>query len=38
MMTTLRTDRRTRRHAMFNLESLDDRLVLSAAPRAPWPA
>ena len=30
MLTTLRRDRRTRRQAQFNLESLDDRLVLSA--------
>jgi hypothetical protein len=30
MLTTLRRDRRTRRRADFNLESLDDRLVLSA--------
>ena len=31
MMTTLRSDRRTRRNAMFNLECLDERIVLSAA-------
>ena len=31
MLTTLRRDRRTRRQANFNLESLDDRLVLSVA-------
>ena len=30
MLSTLRRDRRTRRHAQFSLESLDDRLVLSA--------
>jgi hypothetical protein len=30
MMTTLRSDRRTRRNATFNLEYLDDRIVLSA--------
>ncbi len=31
MTTTLRSDRRTRRNALFNLECLDDRIVLSAA-------
>jgi hypothetical protein len=31
MLNTLRRDRRTRRQASFNLEALDDRLVLSAA-------
>ena len=31
MLNTLRRDRRTRRQASFNLETLDDRLVLSAA-------
>jgi hypothetical protein len=30
MMTTLRSDRRTRRSAMFNLEYLDDRIVPSS--------
>ncbi len=33
MMTTLRSDRRTRRNAMFDLECLDDRIVLSASLR-----
>ncbi len=31
MLTTLRRDRRTCRQANFNLEALDDRLLLSAA-------
>jgi hypothetical protein len=31
MLTTHRSDRRTRRQAQFQLECLDDRLVLSAA-------
>ncbi len=31
MLNTLRRDRRNRRQASFNLETLDDRLVLSAA-------
>lgn len=31
MLTTLRHDRRTRRQVNFNLEALDDRLLLSAA-------
>ncbi len=34
MLTTLRHDRRTRRQANFNLEALDDRLLLSAASAA----
>ena len=31
MTTTLRSDRRSQRNATFNLECLDDRIVLSAA-------
>ena len=31
MLTTHRRDQRSRRQALFTLESLDDRLVLSAA-------
>jgi hypothetical protein len=33
MLTTRRRDRRTRRQARFHLESLDDRVVLSAGAR-----